>query len=91
MRQTFEMIVEVDLADILRVPFDSTNPYGKCRPEKGLIRCKDCDMWDTERSVGKEYLGTYRCQCENWSDFEGGMTRYTTADDFCSYAERREE
>lgn len=89
MRQTFEMIVEIDLSDMLCA--DSTNIYAKCRPEKGLIRCKDCDMWDRERSVGKEYLGTYRCQCENWSDFEGGMMRYTTADDFCSYAERREE
>lgn len=91
MRQTIEMIVEVDLADILRVPFDSTNPYGKCRPAKVLIRCKDCDSWDEEYSSGRKSLGNYRCVCHEWSDEEDGHYRYTAEDDFCSYAERREE
>lgn len=91
MRQTFEMIVDVDLADILRVPFDSTNPYGKCRPTKVLIRCKDCDNWDEEYSSGRKSLGNYRCICHEWSDEEDGHYRYTAEDDFCSYAERREK
>ena len=83
----FEVIMKIE-------PFvlcngDEVVIHGGCAKE--LIRCKDCDMWDRERSVGKKSLGTYRFQCENWSDFEGGMMRYTSADDFCSYAERREE
>lgn len=89
MRQTLEMIVEVDLADILRV--DSTNAYGKCRPTKALVRCKDCDSWDEEYSSGRKSLGNYRCICHEWSNEEDGHYRYTAEDDFCSRAERREE
>lgn len=89
MRQKLEMIVEVDLADILRV--DSTNTYGKCRPTKVLVRCKDCYSWDEEYSSGRKSLGNYRCICHEWSNEEDGHYRYTAEDDFCSYAERREE
>ena len=89
MRQKLEMIVEVDLADILCV--DSTNTYGKCRPTKVLVRCKDCISWDEEYSSGRKSLGNYRCICHEWSNEEDGHYRYTAEDDFCSYAERREE
>ena len=89
MRQTLEIIVEVDLADMLRV--DSTNVYGECRPKKVLVRCKDCENWDTEYSSGIKPFGNYRCMCHEWSDEEDGHYRYTAEDDFCSYAERREE
>lgn len=89
MRQTIEMIVEIDLADMFRA--DLTNIYVNCRPKKGLVRCKDCDSWDEEYSSGKKSLGNYRCICHEWSDEEDGHYRYTAEDDFCSYAERREE
>ena len=56
-----------------------------------VIRCKDCENWDTEYSSGRKSLGNYRCICHEWSDEEDGHYRYTAEDDFCSYAERREE
>ena len=89
MRQTFEMIVEIDLADMLCA--DSTNIYAKCRPKKGLVRCMDCYSWDEEYSSGRKSLGNYRCLCHEWSDEEDGHYRYTAEDDFCSRAERRED
>ena len=58
---------------------------------KELILCKDCDSWDEEYSSGRKSLGNYRCICHEWSNEEDGHYRYTAEDDFCSYAERREE
>lgn len=56
-----------------------------------VIRCKDCESWDEECSSGRKTLGNYRCICHEWSNEEDGHYRYTAEDDFCSYAERREE
>lgn len=49
-----------------------------------IIRCKDCDNWNPNRKRGVS------APCDEWSDIEHGMTRYTLEDDFCSYAERRD-
>lgn len=56
-----------------------------------VIRCKDCDAWYEEESVGRKSLGNYRCLCQEWSNTEYGEFRYTGEDEFCSRAERREE
>lgn len=49
-----------------------------------LVRCKDCDMWNDDG-------GVYAHSCAVWSNPEDGYTRFTEPNDFCSYAERREE
>lgn len=56
-----------------------------CSPDEmlNIIHCKDCDNWDRDNVANKI------AACEEWSDPENGMTRYTKECDFCSYAERR--
>ena len=56
-----------------------------------LVRCKDCDCWDTEHSSGRMSLGNYVCICQEWSDVEDHRFVYTAGDEYCSRGERREE
>lgn len=44
-----------------------------------VVRCMDCMNWQ-EATTGHKY-------CEHWSVY--GDRRYTSADDFCSYGDRR--
>jgi hypothetical protein len=55
---------------------------GKIKPVDAVevVRCKDCKQWG-----GVVYGG----RCKQWSAPLSGMTYYTSADDFCSYGERR--
>ena len=47
-----------------------------------LVRCKDCRWWNgNSETMHNNHL------CRNWSKF-GSIN--TSADDFCSYGERRE-
>lgn len=47
-----------------------------------VVRCKDCRWWNgNQETMHNNHL------CRNWSKF-GGIG--TSADDFCSYGERRE-
>ena len=55
-----------------------------------LVRCKDCDCWDTEHSSGRMSLGNYVCICQEWSDVEDHRFVYTAGDEYCSRGERRE-
>ena len=54
-----------------------------------VVRCKDCDSWDTEYSSGRKSLGNYRCLCQEWSDAEDHRFTYTGENEYCSRAERR--
>jgi hypothetical protein len=56
-----------------------------------VVRCGECENWDTEYSSGRKSLGNYRCVCHEWSNEEDGFYRYTAEDDYCSYGERRTE
>lgn len=52
-------------------------------PQGELVRCKDCRWWGgSQETMHNNHL------CRNWSKF-GSIN--TSADDFCSYGERREE
>ena len=42
-----------------------------------VVRCKDCKYWKAEKDYGMF--------CSHW----GGILTDSTADDFCSYGERR--
>lgn len=54
-----------------------------------VVRCKDCDSWDTEHSSGRKSLGNYVCICQEWSDGEDARWVCTGEDEFCSRGERR--
>ena len=70
------------------------NPnYEQHMPKRGdlveVVRCKDCDSWDTEHSSGRKSLGNFVCICQEWSDGEDARWVYTGEDEFCSRGERR--
>ena len=46
-----------------------------------VVRCKDCKHWG-----GVIYGG----RCKQWSAPLAGVTHFTSADDFCSYGERKD-
>lgn len=48
-----------------------------------VVRCKNCDFWNKDENI----LGGI---CDEWSDFEDGLYRYTRGDDYCSLGERKE-
>lgn len=54
-------------------------------------RCKDCASWDEEFSGGRKSLNNYVCCCQQWSNQENGISKYTLPDDYCSYFELKEE
>ena len=62
-------------------------------PKRGemveVVRCRDCDSWDTEHSSGRKSLGNYVCICQEWSDGEDARWVCTGEDEFCSRGERR--
>lgn len=55
-----------------------------------VVRCKDCDCWNTWDSAGRKSLGNFVCSCAHWS-VEDGPVLYTKPDEFCSYGEKIEE
>lgn len=60
-------------------------------PIKGeLVRCGECESWDTENSSGRKSLKNYRCACLEWSNLEDGYYVYTAEDEYCSRAERKD-
>lgn len=54
-----------------------------------VVRCKDCESWDTEHSSGRKSLGNYVCICQEWSDAEDSRWVCTGEDEYCSRGERR--
>ena len=52
-----------------------------------VVRCKDCDNWKPNGKYGAKGRGA----CEEFSDAEDGMTRYTGENDYCSYGERKDD
>lgn len=54
-----------------------------------VIRCENCDMWNTLDSAGRKSLGNYVCSCAFWTK-EDGPVAYTRPNDFCSYGVRRD-
>lgn len=54
-----------------------------------VIRCKNCDMWNTWDSKGRKSLGNYVCSCDFWTK-EDGPVAYTRPNDFCSNGARRD-
>ena len=46
-----------------------------------IVRCKDCEFWDKDESVLNGGI------CDEWSDFEDSIIRYTNPDDYCSKGE----
>ena len=62
-------------------------PPANVRP---VILCKDCDLWNEWDHAGRQSLGNYRCSCAHWSH-EDGPVYYTAPEDFCSYAEPKDE
>lgn len=81
-RSKFEqLITERDLRTI------STKTIGECLDKSladvvEVVRCKDCKFWNKDENRGI---------CDEWSDFEDGISRYTGADDYCSCGERKEK
>ena len=56
---------------------------GARRAKNSIVRCKDCRWWNgNPETMHNNHL------CRNWSKF-GSID--TSADDFCSYGERRED
>ena len=55
-----------------------------------IVRCKDCDHWNTWDAAGKSSLGNFVCSCAYWTS-EDGPVHYTSPSDFCSFGERRED
>lgn len=56
-----------------------------------IVRCKDCDSWDTEQSSGRKSLGNYVCICQEWSDGEDARWVYTGENEYCSRGEPKEK
>lgn len=54
-------------------------------------RCGECDNWNKNDSCGNRNLGTFVCACQEWSDHENGMTRYTPENGFCGHFDLNEE
>lgn len=50
-----------------------------------VVRCKDCKFWTKDENVLNRGI------CDEWSDYEDSISRYTGRDDYCSYGERKEE
>lgn len=50
-----------------------------------VVRCKDCEFWNKDEDVLNGGI------CDEWSDFEDGLYRYTKGDDYCSLGERKEK
>lgn len=82
----------IELIDKYRVEKSLESEFSKYAPPDyiwtdntgELIRCKDCYNWNPDKKVGSS------APCDEWSDIELGMTRYTQEDDFCSYGEPRD-
>lgn len=50
-----------------------------------VVRCKDCEYWNKDEDVLNDGI------CDEWSDFEDSLIRYTKPDDYCSHGERKEQ
>ena len=59
----------------------TVSKHGKIDAEPKIIRCKDCKHWKTDHPTANRY----HCCCRNHNIFPMG------ADDYCSFAERRED
>lgn len=81
-------------------PFESCTIGGKdshyepsAHPE--IIRCHQCGFWDrdTLQHNFNDFRDWNEAECLVLAERDGyhEINRYTEADDFCSYAERREE
>lgn len=57
---------------------------------RGVVHCRECELWNEWDSVGSESLGNLVCSCAHWT-VEDGVVFRTRPTDFCSYAERKEE
>ena len=66
---------EVELED-----FSRNDSYGSANVK--IIRCKDCDLWNTFDKQGE------LCSCAHFT-VDDSIPVYTKPDDFCSYAEQR--
>ena len=51
-----------------------------------VVRCKDCKFWNKDENTLNN-----RGICDEWSDFEDSIIRYTNPDDYCSLGERKEQ
>ena len=54
-----------------------------------VVRCKDCRCWEDADDPFASHRYGY-CRHYQWQD-EEGWDRETTAQDFCSYGERKEQ
>lgn len=72
------------MTDLNNIHTNTTYKYKGCKHRNVLwpIRCVDCEKWNPDL---KTYNG--EAPCDEWSDYENGMTRYTSEHDFCSKAE----
>ena len=50
-----------------------------------VLRCKYCDYWNEDENILVSGM------CDEWSDYEDGLIRYTKPDDYCSLGKRKEE
>ena len=50
-----------------------------------VVRCKGCEYWNKDEDVLNDGI------CDEWSDFEDSIIRYTNPDDYCSLGERKEQ
>lgn len=58
--------------------------YDNTKDVVEVLRCKYCDSWNEDENI----LGG---MCDEWSDYEDGLIRYTKPDDYCSYGEKKEK
>lgn len=54
---------------------------------RGVVHCRECDLWNRQINAGRESLGNFVCSCGHWT-VEDGAVLYTEPTDFCSYGER---
>ena len=51
-----------------------------------VVRCKGCKFWNKDENVLNN-----RGICDEWSDYENGINRYTGRDDYCSCGKGKEQ
>lgn len=84
--EQWDMITDVDFDRTDRITFHTK--HGKEVEFTKVIRCKDCIYWEEYCRIVDGVASDHVCSLKR--ELDGTMHR-VKADDFCSWAERKEE
>ena len=91
--EQWDMITDVDFDCTDRIWFHTK--HGKEVEFVKVIRCKDCKYFNAEPVEEHNQYGFsnvhYACWCDKHTDYDNQKYLEVCTDDFCSFAERREE